>query len=160
LEIPSYTSNKFLLGFFNSFFLCLPLSVAHIISARRLLVQGLPAGIFSNLGTICGQILLLICILFGGRFFIIPWFNFQILSYFFLQFSSIPFTHLIRRLNFSLITLILSFTFTSIPFYSFDYLILSNLGLVSQDKSLKNTVFSPTKIHDYSSPLLGDSTNL
>ena len=267
LEIPSYTNNKFLLGFCNSFFLCLPLSVAHLISARRLLIQGLPAGIFSSLGTICGQILLLICILFGGRFFITPWFNFQILNYFFgvclvlnivydmahersiriidisnkslllrifllnfalawteqscifqyfgnltlgaeptiieifssptelqsilthttyiigiiigslaftsififncskisnfvVQFSSIPYTRWIRRLNFSLITLILAFSFTSIPFYSFDYLVLSNLGFVSQDKSLKNTVFSPIKIHDYFPPLLGDSTNL
>ncbi len=267
LEIPSYTNNKFLLGFFNSFFLCLPLSVAHIISARRLLIQGLAAGISSNLGTICGQILLLICILFGGRFFITPWFNFQILNYFFglclvlnivydmahersiriinisnksllikifllnftlawteqscifqyfgnltlgaeptiieifssptelqsilthtsyiigiivgsliftsifsfnclkisnfvVQFSSIPYTRWVRRLNFSLITLIIAFTFTSIPFYSLDYLVLSNLGFVSQDKSLKNTVFLPTKTHDFSPPLLGDPTNL
>ena len=53
LEIPSYTNNKFLLGIFNSFFLCLPLSVAHIISTRRLLIQGLYAGISANLGTIC-----------------------------------------------------------------------------------------------------------
>ncbi len=267
LEIPSYTNNKFLLGLLNSFFLCLPLSVAHIISARRLLIQGLAAGIFSNLGTICGQILLLICILFGGRFFITPWFNFQILNYFFglclvlnivydmahersiriidisnksllirifllnfalawteqscifqyfgnltlgaeptiieifssptelqsilthtsyiigiivgsllftsisificlkisnliVQFSSIPYTRWIRRLNFSLLTLIIAFTFTSIPFYSLDYLVFSNLGFVSQDKSFKNTIFSPTKTHDFFPALLGDSTNL
>ncbi len=83
LEIPSYTYNKFLLGFLNSFFLCLPLSIGHIIATRRLLIQGLAAGIFSSLGTISGQIILLICILFGGRFFITPWFNFQVLNYFF-----------------------------------------------------------------------------
>ena len=266
LEIPSYINNKFLLGFFNSFFLCLPLSVAHIISVRRLLIQGLAAGISSNLGTICGQVLLLICILFGGRFFISPWFNFQVLNYFFgvylvlnivydmahersiriidisnksllikifllnfalawteqscifqyfgnltlgaeptiieifssptelqsilthssyiigitigsliftssfificlkmsnfvVEFSSIPYTRWIRRLNFSLITLIIAFTFTSIPFYSIDYLVLSNLGVVSQDKNLKNTVFIPTKTHDFSPVVLGDSTN-
>lgn len=267
LEIPSYTNNKFLLGIFNSFFLCLPLSVAHIISTRRLLIQGLYAGISANLGTIFGQILLLICILFGGRFFITPWFNFQILNYvlglflvlnivydmahersiriidisntsvlikifllnfalawteqscifqyfgnltlgaeptiieifssstelqsilthityilgitigsfiftsifificlkisnFVVQLSSIRYSRWIRRLNFSLLTLILAFSFTSIPFYSFDYLILSNLGFVSQDKNFQNTVFLPTKIHDVSPLVLGDARNL
>ncbi len=267
LEIPSYTDNKFLLGFLNSFFLCLPLSVAHIISTRRLLIQGLAAGLFSNLGTICGQILLLICILFGGRFFITSWFNFQTLNFFLglclvlnivydmgnersiriidisnkplllrifllnftlawteqscifqyfgnltlgaeptiieifssstelqsilthtsyiigiivgslvftsiftffclkisnfiVEFASIRYSWWIRRLNFSLITLIIAFTFTSIPFYSLDYLVLSNLGFVSQDKSLKNTIFSPTKIYDYPSRILGDLSNI
>ena len=266
LEIPSYINNKFFLGFANSFFLCLPLSVAHIISIRRLLIQGMFAGIFSSLGTICGQILLLICILFGGRFFITPWFNFQIFNYFigiwvvlkivydmahersiriidssntsvlirifFLNFilawteqscifqyfgnltlgaepsiieifsslsalqsvlghinyiigiilGSILFTSLfifstlklsnlcvrvlsilysrwVRRLNFSLITLIIAFTFTSVPFYSFDYLILSNLGFVSQDKSLKNTLFSSTKIYDFTPAIQGSKFN-
>lgn len=267
LEIPSYTNNKFVLGILNSLFLCLPLSVAHVISTRRLLIQGLAAGIASNLGTVFGQILLLICILFGGRFFITPWFNFQILNYilgiflvlnivydmahersiriidisnksvlikifllnfalawteqscifqyfgnltlgaeptiieifssptelqsilthttyilgitigsliftsififnclkisnFVVQLSSIRYSRWVRRLNFTLLTLILAFTFTSIPFYSFDYLVLSNLGFVSQDKSLKNTVFLPTKIHDFFPTILGDPTNL
>ncbi len=266
LEIPSYLDNKFFLGFLNSFFLCLPLSVAHIISTRRLLIQGLAAGIFSNLGTICGQIVLLICILFGGRFFITPWFNFQTLNYFFgfclvfnivydmghersiriidisntslllrifllnftlawteqscifqyfgnltlgaeptiieifssptelqsilahtnyifgiiagsflftgififtclkmsnfiVKVSAIRYSWWIRRLNFGLITLIIAFTFTSIPFYSFDYLVLSNLGFVSQDKSLKDTIFSSTKIYDRSKLVLGDPNN-
>ena len=267
LEIPSYTNNKFFLGFVNSFFLCLPLSVGHIISLRRLLIQGLPAGIFSSLGTICGQILLLICILFGGRFFITPWFNFQVVNYFFglwlvlktvyemchersiriieksnlatlakifllnfiltwteqscvfqyfgnltvgaepsiieifsslsvlqsilthvtyisgiivgtcfftsfflwftlklnnifIQFLSILYSRWIRRLNFSLIVLIIGFTFTSIPFYSFDYLVLSNFGFVAQDKSFQNTIFSPTKIYDITPAILGDGNLL
>ena len=55
LEIPSYESNRFILGFLNSFFLALPLSTSHFISARRLLVQGVPAGIASSFGTIIGQ---------------------------------------------------------------------------------------------------------
>lgn len=265
LEISNYTNNKFLLGFLNSFFLCLPLSVAHIISTRRLLIQGLAAGISSSLGTIFGQILLLTCILFGCRFFVVPWFNFQVVNYFlgiilvlnivydmahersiriidisnkplllkifFLNFAlawteqscifqyfgnltlgaeptiveifsspselqsilthtsyiiglivgslvftgifsficlkisnflakflSPTYTRWIRRLNFSLITLILAFTFTSIPFYSFDYLVLSNLGFVSQDKSFKDTIFLPTKVYDHDSPLIGDAS--
>lgn len=265
LETPSYNYNKFLLGLANSFFLCLPLSVAHIISVRRLLIQGLAAGISSSFGTISGQILILICILFGGRFFITPWFNFQILNYFvgiwlvfkvcyemanersirmidsseknilirifFINFAlawteqscifqyfgnltfgaepsiieifssasslqsvlvhinyilgiivgsvlftsifilttlkvsdlsvrvlSILYSRWLRRLNFSLIIAILAFTFTSIPFYSFEYLVLSNLGFTPQDKSFKNTntVFSYTKIQDFDKAVLGN----
>lgn len=263
LEIPSYTNNKFFLGFVNSFFLCLPLSVGHLIFIRRLLIQGLLAGVFSSLGTSCGQILLLICIVFGGRFFIIPWFHFQVFNYFIglwlvlkivfemshersiriidnsnistlirifflnfaltwteqtcifqyfgnltlgaepsiieifsslsilqlflthvtyisgiivgtifwniffiwftlkisnlcVQFFSILYSRWIRRLNFSLLITIIAFTFSSIPFYSFDYLILSNFGFVPQDKSFQNTIFSPTKIHDVKKAILGD----
>nr|AIT93534.1 hypothetical chloroplast RF1 [Prasiolopsis sp. SAG 84.81] len=267
LETPSYTYNKFFLGFANSFFLCLPLSVAHIISVRRLLIQGLAAGISSSFGTVCGQILVFICILFGGRFFITPWFNFQILNYFLgiilvgnlfydmvtersiriinsydrmvlmriffinfflawteqscifqyfgnltfgaepsiieifsstsslqsvlvhinyilgivvgsflftslfilttlklhdlsVRFVSILYSTWIRRLNFSLIIVILAFTFTSIPFYSLEYLVLSNLGFSPQDKSFKNTntLFSYTKINDINRPLLGQQS--
>ena len=265
LEIPSYTYNKFFLGFANSFFLCLPLSVAHIISIRRLLIQGLYAGIFSSFGTICGQILIFSCILFGGRLFITPWFNFQLVNYFVgivfllklvydmihersirvidssnisslsrvfllnfvlawteqscifqyfgnltlgpdpsiieifssvsalqsilahinyligiilgsilftslflfmtlklnnlcVRLTSILYSRWVRRLNFSLIILIMTFTLTSIPFYSFEYLILSNLGFLPQDKSFKNTntVFSYTKIQELDIPRLSD----
>ncbi len=261
LEIPSYTTNKFVLGFLNSFFLCLPLSVGHIISTRRFLIQGLSAGIYANVGTICGQILLLICILFGGRFFIVPWYNCQplnciiglilvvniisdmatersiriitdkniLIKIFLLNFSltwteqscifqyfgnltlgaeptiienfssatQVDFilTHItyivgilfgscfftaifmfnglqlsnlvvrytplfysrwIQKLNKSLIILMVTFTCTSLPFYSFDYLVLSNLGVVSQDKVLRNTVFIPTKIQDNEGDILNN----
>lgn len=87
-------------------------------------------------------------------------FNCLKISNFVVQLSSIRYSRWVRRLNFTLLTLILAFTFTSIPFYSFDYLVLSNLGFVSQDKSLKNTVFLPTKIHDFFPTILGDPTNL
>nr|YP_009105162.1 hypothetical chloroplast RF1 [Edaphochlorella mirabilis]AIT93789.1 hypothetical chloroplast RF1 [Edaphochlorella mirabilis] len=81
LEIPSYSTNKFLVGFLNSFFTCLPFSAAHLICLRRFFIQGLPAGIASSLGTILGQVLFLFCVLFGLRLFIIPWFSFEPLSY-------------------------------------------------------------------------------
>ena len=81
LETPIYGTNKFLIGFLNSIFLSLPLSAAHLISIRRLFIQGIPAGIFSGLGTISGQSAFLFCVLFGWRFFIIPWFSFEPLSY-------------------------------------------------------------------------------
>ena len=59
LEIPDLHQNKFLLGFFNSFFLSLPFSIVHILSVRRLLIQGLPSGVYSIGGYIGGQILFL-----------------------------------------------------------------------------------------------------
>lgn len=81
LETPTYGNNKYLLGFLNSFFFCLPISCAHVICARRLLIQGIPAGIASGLGTILGQWWFATCILFGLRSFIIPWFSFEPLNF-------------------------------------------------------------------------------
>ena len=81
LETPTYGNNKLVLGFLNSFFFCLPFSCAHIICARRLLIQGLPAGIASGLGTILGQWWFATCVLFGLRCFIIPWFSFEPLNF-------------------------------------------------------------------------------
>ena len=81
LETPTYGNNKYLLGFLNSFFFCLPISCAHVICARRLLIQGIPAGIASGLGTILGQWWFATCILFGLRSFIVPWFSFEPLNF-------------------------------------------------------------------------------
>lgn len=81
LEIPSLEQNKFLLGFFNSFFFTLPISIIHIISVRRLIIQGIPAGVFSISGYLFGQFLFLICVIFGIRFILIPWLTFEPLNY-------------------------------------------------------------------------------
>ena len=81
LETPTYGSNKLILGFLNSFFFCLPISGAHVICARRLLIQGIPAGLFSGLGTVLGQWWFATCILFGLRSFIIPWFSLEPLNF-------------------------------------------------------------------------------
>lgn len=81
LEIPSLDHNKLVLGFFNSFFFTLPISVIHLISVRRLLIQGIPAGVFSISGYLFGQFLFLICVIFGIRFILIPWLTFEPLSY-------------------------------------------------------------------------------
>jgi hypothetical protein len=67
----------FLIGFLNSFFLSLPISSAHLLSGRRLLVQGIPAGLASGFGTLTGQFFFLTCVLFGIRPLVIPWFSFQ-----------------------------------------------------------------------------------
>ena len=81
LDTPIYINNKFLIGFLNSFFLSLPISATHLIWARRLLIQGIPAGIAAGLGNIIGQTWFLFCILLGLRLFIIPWFSLEPLNY-------------------------------------------------------------------------------
>ena len=81
LQSPFYEENKFVIGFLNSFFMSLPLSVAHFIALRRLLIQGKHAGIMSFLGTILGQITLIASIIFGLRFLILPWFGLEFLNY-------------------------------------------------------------------------------
>jgi len=83
LETPTYENNKFLIGFLNSFFLCLPLSTTHFISIRRLLVQGIPAGIVSSIGTILGYTFFIFSVLFGLRLLIIPWLAYEPFSYIF-----------------------------------------------------------------------------
>nr|YP_009105537.1 hypothetical chloroplast RF1 [Lobosphaera incisa]AIT94277.1 hypothetical chloroplast RF1 [Lobosphaera incisa] len=81
LETPTYNNNKFLIGFLNSFFLSLPISCSHFICARRLIIQGIPAGIVSGLGNILGQSFFLISVIFGLRFLVIPWMALEPLSY-------------------------------------------------------------------------------
>ena len=81
LEIPDLHQNKFLLGFFNSFFLSLPFSIVHILSVRRLLIQGLPSGVYSIGGYIGGQILFLTFTVFGIRQILVPWLTLEPLNY-------------------------------------------------------------------------------
>lgn len=266
-EIPIFSSNRFLIGFLNSFFLALPISCSHLIYARRFLIQGNIAGIAAGLGNIFGQIFFIGSVVLGFRFLLIPWLSYEPLNYiigvlllltiiydmvhervikiidwnnrpaifkiFFLNFlliwteqscilqylgnitlspdSSIIesfsattylnflSTHIfylvglfsgclffysffafilknfaeflqikfailrstwIIRLNISLLTLILAFTFTSIPFYGLDYLFTQPLGFVSQDTGFKNTIFSPNEIKDPFGILSGLADNL
>ena len=81
LEIPDLNQNKFLLGFFNSLFLSLPISVVHILSIRRLLIKGIPSGVYSIGGYAAGQILFLTLTLFGVRQILIPWLTLEPLNY-------------------------------------------------------------------------------
>lgn len=81
LEIPDLHQNKFLLGFFNSFFLSLPFSIVHILSVRRLLIQGLPSGVYSIGGYLGGQILFLTFTVFGIRQILVPWLTLEPLNY-------------------------------------------------------------------------------
>jgi hypothetical protein len=68
-----YCSEKFMIGFLNSVFLCFPTSIAHIITLRRFVMQGLEAGFISGLGTIAGNLVWIGSIVFGLRFVVIPW---------------------------------------------------------------------------------------
>lgn len=255
LEVPTYDTNKFIIGFLNSFFLCLPLSTTHLISVRRLLIQGVPAGLISSIGTIIGYTCFLFSVLFGLRLTVIPWLSYEPLSYiiglfftltvvydmahehtirkfnwsqksqliqiFFINFvltwteqscfftyfgnltlnpqptildnfssitnsglilahssyligillgsilftsffiivclqvsnvylklSGLSYSRWLRQINFSLLTLIIAFTFTSIPFYSLEYLFAGSLGFISQDKAFEKTIFSSKNLKD------------
>jgi hypothetical protein len=77
LETPFLLGNKFFIGFINSFFACLPLSASHVLSGRRLFVQGVPAGFASGFGTLLGQFCFLTCVVLGIRPIVIPWVSFQ-----------------------------------------------------------------------------------
>nr|AMN09085.1 hypothetical chloroplast protein RF1 [Rotundella rotunda] len=76
-----YCMEKFMIGFVNSFFLCFPTSIAHIITLRRFVMQGLEAGYISGLGTIAGNLVWIGSIVFGLRFIVIPWLSLDLLRY-------------------------------------------------------------------------------
>ncbi|BEI31697.1 hypothetical chloroplast RF1 (chloroplast) [Bryopsis sp. KO-2023] len=73
----------FIEGFFTSFFFCIPNSIIHFLALRRLIVEGIPAGISAACGTLSAQMLFLILILTGSRFFIFSWFNLEPFTYIF-----------------------------------------------------------------------------
>ena len=68
------SNNKLFLGFLNSFFFSLPVSANHLIAVRRLLIQGIPAGIAAGLGLVLGYWWFVTSVVFGLRFVTIPWF--------------------------------------------------------------------------------------
>lgn len=72
---------KFSIGVLNSLFLFFPTSIAHIISLRRFIMQGVEAGYISGLGTLAGNLIWMASILFGWRFLVIPWLSLDVLRY-------------------------------------------------------------------------------
>lgn len=76
----SLNSKNFFTGFLNSFFLVLPFSIPQLLTIRALIINGLPAGIFAALGTICGQFIFFSSILFGFEFLILPFLTFEPLN--------------------------------------------------------------------------------
>ncbi len=81
LECAAPKENTFLIGFLNSFFSALPITSAHILAGRRLLVQGIPAGVAAGSGVVLGQCWFVACVLFGIRGFVLPWLSLEPLNY-------------------------------------------------------------------------------
>ena len=80
---PIFTSLTaiFISAFMMSFYFWLPNSIIQILIIRRLLVEGIPAGLFAALGTLTAQVLSIIVLLFGFRFSLYPWLNFEPWNY-------------------------------------------------------------------------------
>jgi hypothetical protein len=66
-ESKLHSKNLFT-GILNSFFLALPLSVPHFISVRALFINGVPRGAYYALGTITGQSMVILPLLYGWDF--------------------------------------------------------------------------------------------
>jgi hypothetical protein len=255
LEIPDFHQNKFLLGFFNSFFLSLPFSIVHIISVRRFFIKGVPSGAYSIGGYLTGQILFLTCVVFGIRQVLIPWLTLEPLNYilglififriiysmisetlaplqtwhhpkyktffltsfllawceqtsifqylgnvtlssnvtllesfsssnpvssflshflyifgiscgslvftcfwgfFFLQlknllliYTPVSLSSFLQKLNTTSFVILVALSLTSLPFYSFEYLVTGPLGFISQDSVFENTPLSQNRLKDH-----------
>ena len=81
LETPACRNNSFVVGLLNSFFACLPISAGHILSGRRLLVQGIPAGLAAGSGMILGQWWFVACVVMGIRPLLVPWLALEPFNY-------------------------------------------------------------------------------
>ena len=81
LEYPAYKENRFLIGLFNSLFSALPITAAHILAGRRLLVQGIPAGIAAGSGVVLGQWWFVACVVLGVRGLLMLWLSFEPVNY-------------------------------------------------------------------------------
>ena len=80
-SLPKNSTNYIVSGLVNSFFFSLPFSLPHLISIRRLFSQGVQAALASLVGTIAAHSLFLFSIFYGLRFFIIPWFSLEPITY-------------------------------------------------------------------------------
>lgn len=81
LEIQNFSQNSFFVGFINSLFLTLPISVIHILTIRRLYIKGTPSAVYSIGGYLTGQLFFITCVILGIRIIIIPWFSLEPLNY-------------------------------------------------------------------------------
>ena len=74
-------SDCLLTGVINSFFFSLPLSLPHFITLRRMFSQGIAAAIASIFGTVAAHSLLLLGVIYGIRFLVIPYYSLQPLAF-------------------------------------------------------------------------------
>lgn len=80
-NVAVYSLEKFTIGLINSLFIFIPTGTAHLITLRRFVMQGLEAGYLAGLGSIFGSILWIASVIFGWRFFVIPWLSLDIFRY-------------------------------------------------------------------------------
>lgn len=72
-----------IIGILNGLFCSLPVLTVHWVNIRRIVVQGLSAGIASTAGVIFGQSTFVLFTITGLRSLIIPWVSLDPLTYFF-----------------------------------------------------------------------------
>lgn len=65
----------------------------------------------------------------------------------------------ISQLNFVLLSSILAFSFSSVPYYGLEFLLTGPLGFISNDKAFTNTIFSQNELKDSIGMLGGLSGN-
>jgi hypothetical protein len=81
VDIPQLQQNTFFVGFCNSFFLALPISVIHLIAIRRFYIKGIPSAVWTLGGYFSGQLVFIFCVVFGIRHVLVPWLTFEPLNY-------------------------------------------------------------------------------
>ena len=64
-------------GVVNSFFFSLPFSLPHLITLRRLFSQGSVAAVASIFGTVAAHSLLIVGVVYGVRFCVVPYYSLQ-----------------------------------------------------------------------------------
>nr|YP_010732289.1 hypothetical chloroplast RF1 [Polulichloris maxima]WDY13203.1 hypothetical chloroplast RF1 [Polulichloris maxima] len=74
-------SECLLAGFVNSFFFSLPFSLPYLITLRRMFSQGMAAAAASIFGTVAAHSLLLVGVIYGIRFLVIPYYSLQPLTF-------------------------------------------------------------------------------
>jgi hypothetical protein len=62
--------------------------------------------------------------------------------------SNLPYSVWLKKINFFFLTLTLGLSLSSVPYYSFDYLLGSPLGFVSQDKAFSKSILSQNELED------------
>ena len=77
-----FKTDQLLAGFVNSFFFSLPFSLPHLITLRRMFSQGVAAAAASIMGTIIAHSLVLVGVIYGIRFLVIPYYSLQPFTFF------------------------------------------------------------------------------
>ena len=72
-----FKSDSLLAGFVNSFFFSFPFSLPHLITLRRMFSQGAAAAAASIFGIVTAHSLVVVGVLYGIRFLIVPYYSFQ-----------------------------------------------------------------------------------